>query len=289
MKKRISFLLAVLAVLSGCGRMPMAGDAAADSAAQPDDGVVIALLDTGVSAKAIDSAQLLPGYNYVTDSDDTEDLLNHGTAVASVILGCESAGVEGRAGEAFLVPLVVVTKRDGRTTGVSSEILARAIRDSVDVYGADIINVSLGMHREDAALLEAVEYAEKQGTLVVAAVGNGGADGKPYYPAAYDTVLAVGSCNADGVRSVFSQDGADILALGENLSMASRNGKPYIARGTSYATGYVSAEAANLLIQEPALTPAELRAGLIQEASGGAVGEAGNLRRKRMQSIGKEG
>lgn len=269
--------------------MPMAGDAAADSAAQPDDGVVIALLDTGVSAKAIDSAQLLPGYNYVTDSDDTEDLLNHGTAVASVILGCESAGVEGRAGEAFLVPLVVVTKRDGRTTGVSSEILARAIRDSVDVYGADIINVSLGMHREDAALLEAVEYAEKQGTLVVAAVGNGGADGKPYYPAAYDTVLAVGSCNADGVRSVFSQDGADILALGENLSMASRNGKPYIARGTSYATGYVSAEAANLLIREPALTPAELRAGLIQEASGGAVGEAGNLRRKRMQSIGKEG
>ena len=269
--KKISFVLAVLAVLFGCSRM-----SGADSAARSESRVVIALLDTGVSTKAVGGERLLPGHNYVTDSDDTEDLLNHGTAVASAILGCESAGVEGRAGEAFLVPLVVVTKRDGKITGVSSEILAQAIRDSVDVYGADIINVSLGVHREDDALLEAAEYAEERGVLIVAAVGNGGADGKPYFPAAYPTVLSVGSCDADGVKSPFTQEGADILAQGESLSLASRNGRVYGVRGTSYATGYVSADAANLLLREPALTPEELRDRLMRQTS------AGKLERKEV-------
>lgn len=83
MIKRVFFLLAILAVLSGCGQMSAEG-----VSLQPDDRVIIALLDTGVSTKAISGGQLLSGYNYVTDSTDTEDLINHGTAVASVILGC---------------------------------------------------------------------------------------------------------------------------------------------------------------------------------------------------------
>ena len=264
-KKRVFFLLAVLVVLSGCGQMPAKGvdvqsedSAQTESTMQMDDRVIIALLDTGVSTKAISGEQLLSGYNYVTDSTDTEDLINHGTAVASVILGCESAGVEGMAQDAFLVPLVVCTKKDGKMDSVSPEILARAIRDSVDVYGADIINVSLGIRKDDGALLEAVEYAEEKGVLVVAAVGNDGIDGRPYYPAAYDTVLAVGSCDAEGNMSEFTQSGFDVLAPGEDILLASRNGKTYGARGSSYATGFISADAANLLKEEPALTPREL-------------------------------
>lgn len=277
MRRKISILLVILAVLSGCGRIPAkdgsarSGDSSQmdsavqpddsvqmDGVVQPDDRVIIALLDTGISTKAISGEQLLSGYNYVTDSTDTEDLVNHGTAVASVILGCESAGVEGLAKEAFLVPLVVVTKQDGKVVNVSPEILAQAIRDSVDVYGVDIINVSLGVHKDDPALLEAAEYAYEKGVLVVAAVGNDGMDGKPYYPAAYDTVLAVGSCDADGNRSEFTQSGADVLAPGEDIRLASRNGKTYGARGTSYATGFISADAANLLMEEPSLTLEEL-------------------------------
>lgn len=281
MKKRVVFLLAILAVLSGCGQIPAKGvtvqpdDSAqtdsiaqADSVVQADDRVIIALLDTGVSTTAISASQLLPGYNYVTDSTDTEDLINHGTAVASVILGCEDAGVEGMARDAFLVPLVVCTKKDGETDSVSPGILAQAIRDSVDVYGADIINVSLGIHKDDTALFEAVEYAEEKGVLVVAAVGNDGVNGKPYYPAAYDIVLAVGSCDAEGNKSEFTQSGADVLAPGEDIWLASRNGKTYGARGSSYATGFISAAAANLLKEEPALTREELCEKIIQERNG---------------------
>lgn len=142
-----------------------------EAAAAQSDRVIIALLDTGISTKAISGKHLLSGYNYVTKDTDTEE----------------------------------------------------------------------------------------QGVLVVAAVGNDGSDGKPYYPAAYDTVLAAGSCDAEGSPSPFTQSGADIPAPGKDIRLASKNGKPYGARGTSYATGFVSAKAANLLLASPALSPEELR------------------------------
>lgn len=218
------------------------------------DNVVIALLDTGVSKTAIQSEHLLEGYNYVTNSTDTEDLINHGTAVASIILGCESADVIGRAQDAYVVPLVVVTKQENETVSVSAEILAKAIYDSIDIYAADIINISLGIQKDESALLEAVKYAQKQGVLVVSAVGNDGENGKPYYPASYDMVLAVGSCDKYGEKSDFSQNNFDVLAPGEDIWLASRNGKTYGARGTSYATGFVAAFAADLLQKEPTLS-----------------------------------
>lgn len=244
----------------------MSSDETDSRVEQAGEKVVIALLDTGVSEKAIESGCLLAGYNYVTDSNDTQDKVNHGTAVASVILGSESAGVLGIAKDAYLVPLVIVTEENGEMRSASPEIFARAIIDSIDVYHADIINISLGIYKDDDALHAAVEYAEEQGVLVVAAVGNGGAEGKPYYPAAYDTVLAVGACDRDGNVSEFTQTGADVLAQGEDIWLASKNGKTYGAKGTSYATGFVSAEAANLLKEEPYLTPKELRKTIVQKA-----------------------
>ena len=39
--------------------------------------VIIALPDTGISTTAIPSGSLLPGHNYVTGTDDTEDRITH--------------------------------------------------------------------------------------------------------------------------------------------------------------------------------------------------------------------
>lgn len=264
--KRILVWLAAMLLLTGCS-----GRISTDPPATPPeyDGVVIALLDTGISTTAIHSDRLLPGYNYVLSSTDTEDRINHGTAAASIIVGCESAGIPGIAPEALLVPLVVTDKVDGKATGVTPEVLAQAIREAVDVYGADIINVSLGIKKDVAQVRQAVEYAERQGVLVIAAVGNDGQSNQLYYPAAYDTVLGVGSHDKDGQVSSFSQQNgtADLLAPGEDVWMASRNGAVYGTKGTSFAAAHVSAAAALLLAETPALTPEQLRQTLLQVAA----------------------
>lgn len=260
MKKHLLLLL-LLCGLAGCAASDI------EPVSRPD-GIVIALLDTGISTAAIDPARILPGYNYVLSSEDTEDRINHGTAAASVIVGCESAEVVGLATEAYLVPLVVTDKVDGKAKGVTPETLAQAIRDAVDVYGADIINVSLGIKKDTEQLRDAVAYAESNGVLVVSAVGNDGVDGDPYYPAAYDSVLGVGSHDKNDEVSDFTQQNgtADLLAPGENIWLASRNGKTYGAKGSSYATAYVSAAAAQLWLDHRDLTAEELRQALITSA-----------------------
>ena len=266
--KRILCCLVTLLLLAGCMEPT-------PNLPPQYDSVVIAMLDTGISATAIDHSRVLLGYNYVTNSMDTADRINHGTATASVILGCESAKVTGLAPEVLLLPLVVTDKVDGKNTGVTPEVLAKAIRDAVDVYAVDIINVSLGIKKDVAAVKAAVAYAESKGVLVISAVGNDGKDGDPYFPAAYDTVLGVGSHDKDGLVSDFSQQNgtADLLAPGEDIWLASRNGATYGAKGTSYAAAYVSASAALLLKENPELTPEQVRRMLCDKATD--IGEPG--------------
>lgn len=60
--------------------------------------VKIAIIDTGISTRAIPSEAILEGKNYVNPELDTEDTYGHGTAVASIILE--------NAPEVKLVPLI---------------------------------------------------------------------------------------------------------------------------------------------------------------------------------------
>lgn len=264
MKKFIAILLLIAALcLSGCTTQQ-----ADEQPPATREKVVIALLDTGVSTTAIQSDSLLKGHNYVTGTEDTEDRINHGTAVASVILGCKSAEVVGIAPDITLVPLVVADKADGETKSVTPDVLAQAIRDSVDKYGACIINVSLGIKKDDPAVKEAVAYVQNQGALVICAAGNSGDSEDLYYPAAYDGVLTVGSHDKDMKVSSFTQQNGtvDILAPGEDIWLASRNGKTYGAKGTSYATGYVSATAALLWQTDLTQTPEEISQTILSTA-----------------------
>jgi len=227
------------------------------------------LLDTGISTNAIDEKRILAGYNYVENSDDTEDKINHGTASASVIVGSAPAKIEGLAPDAYLVPLVVRTKtEDGEQKGISAQTFAQVIIDCVDKYHANIINISLGIKKDVEEVKRAIDYVEKKGVLVVSAVGNDGEDEDYYYPAAYETVLSIGSHDKDGKVSNFSQKNGtvDILAPGEDIWLASRNGKTYGTRGTSFAAAYVTAVAANLLNENPDLSPKEVREILCKSA-----------------------
>ncbi len=260
--KQLFALILALFLLSGCAKQQ-------ETPKTPQrEEIIIALLDTGVSTTAIQSEYLLKGWNYVTDTDNTEDRINHGTAVTSVILGCESAGVEGLAPDVSLVPLVITDKVDGAVKSVLPETLAKAIRDSVDIYEACIINVSLGTKKDDHSLSEAIAYVQEKGALVIAAAGNEGDSDELYYPAAHDGVICVGSHNKELEISDFTQQNGtvDILAPGEDIWLASRNGKTYGARGTSYAAGYVSAAAALIWQANTEFTTAEVSQKLLSSA-----------------------
>lgn len=263
--KKVLFALLAITILSSC-----TADKRNPNTSPQADGIVIALLDTGISTLAIEESRLLAGYNYVENSDNTEDKVNHGTAAASVIVGSAPAEIEGLAKSTYLVPLVVRSRTEsGELKGISAKTLAQVIIDSVDKYGADIINISLGIKKDITEVKKAIAYAEKQGVLVVSAVGNDGDDEGRYYPAAYETVLSVGSHDKDGEISDFSQRNGttDILAPGEDIWLASKNGKTYGIRGTSFATAYVTAAAANLLAEKPDLSPKEVREILCQSAT----------------------
>lgn len=260
--KRIQKIIILILVcvniiaMSGCDMNKTPEHIKVDGTKYHDEDVIIALIDTGVSTAAISSSHLLQGYNYVTDSDDTEDKINHGTAIASIILGCESAEIMANAPDAYIVPLVVVTDVDGNISQIDTDTLATVVRECVDIYKADIINISLGSTKDSPALKEAVEYAKDKGVLVVSAMGN---DGDTYYPASYDTVLSVGSVDREGRISSFSSVGADVYALGEDMWLASKNGVKYGERGTSFSTGYISADAANIILDEDGISLQELK------------------------------
>lgn len=224
----------------------------------------IAFIDSGISTKHIDCAKVAEGYNYVFPESDTEDRIGHGTATAGLVLGAEEQGVAGAFPDAVAVPLVVVdVYPSGAAKNGGPEALCQAIYDAVDRFGCRIINISLCTAEDSEALRAAADYAEAHGVLLIAAVGNDGESEQTYYPAAYPTVVSVGSADGDEVAA-FSQRGADLLTEGvELLSATNKNGKaPVTVQGTSYSCALLTGFCARLLALYPELKPARVRSAL---------------------------
>lgn len=265
MKKRILPLLLALSLLLS---IPA-------HAAQPEEAPRIAVIDTGVSTAAVDPARVAEGKNYILPGQSTQDVVGHGTAVASIILGNELAGVSGLCPTATVVPMVYYTQQGSSIVKGDMAMLAKCIMDAVDVYHCDIINISSGALNPTAALKDAVAYADAKGVLVVSCAGNDG-DSTVYYPGAIDSVLCVGAL--DGSRSAaaaFSNrhQAVDLLAPGTKLAALSIKGKGMSKSGTSFATAYASGAAAALMAQYPALNGRT--AGQILQATAADMGAAG--------------
>lgn len=228
------------------------------------EGVRIAIIDTGISTLAIDKERVVEGKNYIDPTEDTEDKIGHGTAIAGLLVGRESRGLVGACPKATLVSLVYCTLTDeGNIIKGDSTMLAQCIREAVDIFDCRVINLSAGVLEDTRTLEEAIAYAEEQGVVVVSAVGNDNRNypERIYYPAAYDTVLGVGALNEKGQVASFSQRNISVslCAPGDNLWVTRASGKITHVSGASYACAYVTAVAANLLAVHQDLTPKELR------------------------------
>ena len=214
--------------------------------------IVVAVLDTGIERTHEDfsGTEILGGYDFVEKHSYVEkDSTGHGTAVTGLIAATANNGV-GTAGVAYGVKILPVRIAAGSVNIYSSD-LVNGLRFAADA-GARIVNLSFGGYTFSAAENDAIRYAHSKGCILVASAGNGGQTDRgteECYPAAYEGVISVGSCDAGGGRSAFSQrtDTVDILMPGENLLLLGMNdGKSVYLHdsGTSYSAALFSGLAA---------------------------------------------
>jgi type VII secretion-associated serine protease mycosin len=242
-------------------------------------GVRVAVIDSGVDATHPQlRGHVAPGRDMLHgDPTGRQDCVGHGTAVASIIAAQPVPGVgfRGLAPGVTIVPVRVSEQEeiDGRAQGDPGTpgTFADAIAWAADPNGgrAQVINLSLVMTVDDARVRRAVADAIAAGVVVVAAAGNHAQEGDPTpYPAAYPDVVGVGAVSADGQRAGFSQRGGyvDIMAVGEQVTVAARRSGHTAGQGTSYAAPFVAATAALIGQRFPGATPAQVARRLVATA-----------------------
>lgn len=186
------------------------------------DGVIVAVIDTGVArVPDLAATELVPGYNFVSDSSNAADDHGHGTHVAGTIAQSTNNGI-GVAGVAFHAKIMPIKVLSARGSGSVSGI-AEGIRYAVD-HGAKVINMSLGGAMNSSVLAKAVKYAHDKGVVVVCAAGNDG-KGKVSYPAANPGAFAVAATQFDESTTFYSNWGKeiDIAAPGGNTRVDQNN------------------------------------------------------------------
>ena len=156
------------------------------------EGVVVAVIDSGVNTIPSLETALLPGYDFIAEQVLQADESGHGTSIATLIAG--QGPYWGLAPKAKILPLKVL---DEYNRG-SSHNLIRALLFATDrlegfdnPYPADVINLSLGSRSYSEALHETIKGLRAQGVWVIAAAGNEGSELS--YPARFSEVIAVGA------------------------------------------------------------------------------------------------
>jgi membrane-anchored mycosin MYCP len=156
-------------------------------------GQTVAVIDTGVARHRL-LPRLLPGGDYVSTGDGTQDCDGHGTIVAGLIAATPSdasgATFSGVAPGAGIISIrqssnVFRPSDAGSGSGVGDvDTLAEAVRSAADA-GASVINISsvacvaADVAIDDRSLGAALAYAvDVKNAVVVAAAGNVGGTGQ---------------------------------------------------------------------------------------------------------------
>ena len=225
----------------------------AHAAGYRGQGIVVAVIDTGLSTNHIDMDDALwvnedeipnngidddgngyvddiHGWNTVDNNNDLSDIQGHGTHVAGII-AAEDNGI-GKLGVAPDVKIMVLKPFREVNGEVGAPLAAtdEAIYYAVD-NGADVINLSLGGSSTvlTPGRLNALKYAEDNGVICVIASGNDSFD-RPGTPAvaAADLGIAVGAVDDNGNLAGFTNEAGgprDPLGDGDaNMLYVTANG-----------------------------------------------------------------
>jgi len=217
-------------------------------------GVVVAVIDTGITAHPDLAANVLPGYDFISDplvagdgggrdasAADPGDGYPantcgagtpgassswHGTHVAGTIAAVtnNATGVAGVAFNAKILPVRVLGKCGGYLSDVADAIVWASGGSVAGVPAnptpAQVINLSLGAGGPcSATMANAIAAAVARGTSVVVAAGNSNSNVAGSVPANCPNVIAVAATTSTGARASFSNYGAgvDVAAPGQGI------------------------------------------------------------------------
>lgn len=235
------------------------------------EGVLIAVIDTGVDLEHPDlKDQLVPGISVVGEGRP-DDGHGHGTLIAGIAAAAadNNEGVAGVAPGAKILPVRVF---DSAGSATSSRV-ARAIRFAVDTASRRraklVLNLSfVGPSQPqagsadrpesaifgDEAVKQAIADAAATGAVVVTAAGNEGLDRTSFDPPDHQGIIVVGASDREDRCAGFTNygEGLDILAPGIGILSTYWNegeeGAGYAyADGTSMAVPFVAGAAALLM------------------------------------------
>lgn len=194
------------------------------------EGVKIMIIDAGVYVNHKDiKHSFRGGLNLIDKSKHIDDIHQHGTHVAGLIVG-KKTGLSPNS------ELYVAKSLNNNGLGTMANVMD-GITYAIN-SGVDIISMSLGSKFDlPIQIKNQIKNAYTKGITIVSASGN---DGKHYinYPAKYEEVICVGGLNKEMKYAKFSNKGKelDITAPSENvLSTYGENEYAYMT-GTSMAS-----------------------------------------------------
>lgn len=222
----------------------------------------------------------------------TNNQFSHGTHCAGIASAHtdNNTGIAALGFETRIIP-VKAKASDNRKGGLgyTFEGMQYAI-----ATGSDIISMSWGGHSYSQTYQLLMDVAHERGIILIAAAGNQDMN-SPYYPAAYNHVIAVGATDQNDEKASFSNYGSyiDVMAPGVDIYSTVAGGPDAydLKSGTSMACPLVAGLASLMLSYNPSLTPVKFESCLkstsdnIDNSNPDFIGELGAGRINAYQAI----
>lgn len=232
-------------------------------------GVVVAVLDTGITNHSDLNSNIIGGYDFISDASTARDgngrdsnpadqgdwfaanecgvpFANnsswHGTHVTGTVAAVtnNNSGVAGVAYGAKVVPVRVLGRCGGSTSDIAEAIIWASGGSVAGVPAnpnpAKVINMSLGGGGACGSTFQnAINSAVGRGTTVVVAAGNDNTNVSNASPANCNNVIAVAALDRQGNRASYSNFGAgiDITAPGGETATQSNGVRSTLNSGTT--------------------------------------------------------
>ncbi|MFA4619240.1 S8 family serine peptidase [Xanthomonas perforans] len=230
--------------------------------------VVVAVIDTGIVSHPDLDANILPGYDFISDATAARDGNGrdnnpadegdwnstsgcatsnsswHGTHVAGTVAAVtnNTTGVAGTAFNAKVVPVRVLGRCGGSLSDIADAIIwaSRGTVSGVPANpnAAEVINMSLGGGGTCSSTMQsAINGAVSRGTTVVVAAGNSAANVSGSLPANCANVIAVAATTSAGAKASYSNygSGIDVSAPGSGI-LSTLNSGTTTPGNASYAS-----------------------------------------------------